>query len=182
MSPHILLVCTGNLCRSPLVEAMLRRELADEGIDAEVSSAGLEALPGVRPDRRLRRVAGELDVDVDEHRSRAVSLRDLRAADLVLTMTNEQAEQVLALDPSAAGRVATLRAASWRAQIVGGRPVPFAEWVSRLVGVVTDSEAMRPDVAFDIPDPMGGPLREYRVMGDEVRSLVQVLVDRWSGR
>ena len=182
MSPRILVVCTGNLCRSPLVEALLRRELADEGIDAEVSSAGLAAPPGVRPDRRLRRVAGELDVDVDEHRSRPVSLRDLREADLVLTMTNEQTEQVLALDPSAAGRVTTLRSASWRARIVGGRTVLFAEWVSRLVGDVTDSEALRPDAAFDIPDPMGGPMRDYRVMGDEVRSLVQALVGRWGGR
>ena len=89
---------------------------------------------------------------------------------------------MLALDPSAAGRVVTLRAAAWRARIVGGRPVPFAEWVSRLAGDVTDSEAARPDAAYDIPDPIGGPMRDYRVMGDEVRSLVRALVDRWSGR
>ena len=47
---------------------------------------------------------------------------------------------------------------------------------------LTDPEPARPDAAFDIPDPMGGPMREYRAMGDEVRALVQALVDRWSGR
>ena len=180
--PRILVVCAGNLCRSPLVATLLRHELAAEGINAEVSSGGLAAPLGARPDRRLRRVAGELGVDVDEHRSRPVSVGDLREADLILTMTNEQTAQVLALDPSAAGRVTTLRAASWKARIVGGRPMPFAEWVSRLASNVTDSEAVRPDAAYDIPDPMGGPMREYRVMGDEVHSLVQALVDRWSGR
>ena len=71
-APRILVVCTGNLCRSPLVEALLRRELAAEDIAAEVSSAGLAAPPAARPDRRLRRVAGELGVDVDDHRSRPV--------------------------------------------------------------------------------------------------------------
>ena len=180
--PRILVVCTGNLCRSPLVEALLRRELAAEGIDAEVSSAGLAAPLGVRPDRRLRRVASELDVNVDEHGSRPVSVTDLGEADLVLTMSNEQSEQVLTLDPSTAGRVATLRAASWRAQIVGGRPAPFVEWVGRLSGALTDSESARAEAAFDIPDPMGGPMRDYRVMAKEVRALVEALVDRWSGR
>ena len=73
-APRILVVCTGNLCRSPLVEALLRRELAAEGIDAEVSSAGLAAPLGASPDRRLRRVAGDLGVDVDDHRSRPASV------------------------------------------------------------------------------------------------------------
>jgi hypothetical protein len=54
--------------------------------------------------------------------------------------------------------------------------------VSRLAGDVTDSEAARPDAAFDIPDPIGGPLREYRVMADDARALVKALVERWSGR
>ena len=95
-------------------------------------------------------------------------------------MTSEQSEQVRQLDPSAAGRVATLRAAAWKARIVGGRPAPFAEWVRRLAG---DGDVGRgADAAYDIPDPIGGPMRDYRAMGDEVRSLVQALVDRWSGR
>ena len=180
--PRILVVCTGNLCRSPLVVALLRRDLATEGLDADVSSAGLAAPLGARPDRRLRRVAGELGVDVDEHRSQPVSPADLREADLILTMTSEQSDDVLALDPSAASRVATLRAAAWKARVVGGRPMPFAEWVSRLARDVTDTETARPDSAYDIPDPIGGPMRDYRAMGDEVRTLVRALVDRWSGR
>ena len=121
---------------------------------AEVSSAGLAAPPGASPDRRLRRVAGDLGVDVDDHRSRLAAVSDLREAHLILTMTNEQTEQVLALDPSAAGRVVTLRAAAWRAGIVGGRPVPFDEWVSRLVGDVTDSRsgAARRGIRHPRPD------------------------------
>lgn len=173
--PRILVVCTGNLCRSPLVEALLRRELAAAGVDADVSSAGLGAPPSMCPDRRLRRVANELGVDVDEHRSRLVSSDDVRRSDLVLTMTSEQSEQVGVLDPSAADRVVTLRAAAWKARIVGGRPAPFSEWVRRLAGEP-------PGLAYDIADPIGGPIRDYRAMGDEVQVLVRALVEHWSGR
>ena len=170
-------MCTGNLCRSPLLEALLRRDLAAAGIEADVASAGLAAPTAAQPDRRLRRVAGELGVDVDDHRSRLVSVADLRAADLILTMTSEQSDDVRALDPSAARRVTTVRAAAWKARIVSGRPAPFADWVHRLAGDVTD-----PDSAYDITDPIGGPFRDYRAMGDEVSTLVQTLVDCWSGR
>ena len=176
-APRILVVCTGNLCRSPLVEALLRRDLAAAGIDAEVESAGLAAPPSRQPDHRLRRVASELAVDVDEHRSRLVSHEHLRAADLILTMTSEQSAQVRALDPSAADRVVTLRAAAWKARIVGGYPVPFAEWVGRLA---KGDDVF--DTVSDIADPIGGPMRDYRAMGDEVRAVVQALVERWSGR
>ncbi len=140
------------------------------------------APPALHPDRRLRRVAEELGVDVDDHLSTPLSRDDLRHADLILTMTGEQSDEVRALDPSAAGRTVTLRAAAWRARVVAGQPAPFADWVSRLVSDETLIDGVRPDPVHDIPDPTGGPLREYRAMGDEVRALVRAMVDHWSGR
>ena len=116
-APGILIVCTGNLCRSPLAEVLLRRELAAEHVPAEISSAGLAAPLGASPDRRLRRVAGDLGVDVDDHRSRPASVGDLRAADLILTMTNEQTAQVLSARP--VGRRSRGDAA--RGGVAGGR-------------------------------------------------------------
>ena len=84
-----------------------------------------------------------------------------------------------ALDPSAAGRVVTLRAAAWRAQ--DRRRAAGA--VRRLGAIASPSDDGRVrDPAYDIADPIGGPLRDYRAMGDEVRALVRALVDRWSGR
>ena len=76
----------------------------------------------------------------------------------------------------------TLRTAAWHAGVVGGRAVPFATWVRLLVGDTVGSAVVRLDPTFDIADPIGGPLRGDRVMGEEVRALVRVLVDRWSGR
>ena len=154
--------------------------------------------PGIDADgrvRRPRRAAGPIArPPAPPRRRRARSRRrrppqrarsrreHLRGADLILTMTSEQTAQVRALDPSDRRRSVTLRAAAWRARLVGGAGVPFADWVGRLAGGCAGCRAGRHDAAFDIADPIGGPLREYRAMGDEVRRLVQTLVDRWSGR
>lgn len=180
--PRVLVVCAGNLCRSPLAAALLHRELAGDGVAADVSSAGLAAPPGMSPDRNVLRVAGEHGVDLEAHVSTLVSRDDLRGADLILTMTGEQAGEVRAIEPSAAARTIPLRAAAWRARVIGGRPAPFAEWVARLAGDSRGLAPVRPEPANDVADPTGGPLGGYRAMGDEVASLVGVLVERWSGR
>jgi len=59
--PSVLVVCTGNLCRSPLAEALLRRRLQEAGLDADVASAGTAAPPDATPDPKLQRVATEHD-------------------------------------------------------------------------------------------------------------------------
>jgi protein-tyrosine phosphatase len=178
----VLFVCTGNLCRSPLAAALFQRELTSAGIDAEITSVGLAAPIGMSPDRKLRRVAGELGVDVSSHRSTPITSAHLRRADLVLTMTSEQAQEVRRLDAGSAERCTTLRAAAWKARIIAGRPLPIDRWVERLVADAPPAERATNDAAYDIPDPIGGPLRQYRAMGDEVRALVVALVERWSGR
>jgi protein-tyrosine phosphatase len=180
--PRVLVVCTANLCRSPLVEALLRTALAEDGIRAEVASAGVGAPLAAQPDRRLLRVADELGLDLGAHRSTPVTRDSLRWADLILTMTGEQCEHVRALDRSSMGRTVPLRAAAWRAQVIGGRPRAFAEWVARLAGESTGGDGFRSDPAHDVADPTGGPLREYREMAEEVHGLVRTLVERWSGR
>lgn len=89
--PHVLVVCTRNLCRSPLVQALLRRELEAAGIEATVSSAGLAAPAGQRCDGKMRRVAAELGVaaDIDAHRSHQITPVHVRDADLILAMTGD---------------------------------------------------------------------------------------------
>jgi protein-tyrosine phosphatase len=178
--PLVLIVCTGNLCRSPLVEALLRGALTDGGIGAEVVSAGIGAPTGAQPERRLLRVAGELGLDLADHRSTPLSRQHLRDADLILTMTGEHAAVVGAVDPEAARRTVTLRTAAWRAQVLGGRPTAFAEWVAALT--VDGMGGTRVDPAADVTDPTGGTLREYRAMADEVSGLVRAIAAHWGGR
>jgi protein-tyrosine phosphatase len=180
--PAVLVVCTGNLCRSPLVAALLERELERTGSKATVSSAGTAAPPMGTPDTRLLRAAGEHGLDLSAHRSRMLTPAMLDQADLVLVMTADHRRQVEALRPAAVSRTVLLRTAAWKAQLVRGREQSFDEWVERLTADVPIAERPRLDLANDLPDPIGGPLREYRAMAEEVSTLVATLAARWGGQ
>jgi protein-tyrosine-phosphatase len=65
---HILFVCTGNICRSPFAEGLLKKLAQKNGLDDIVSdSAGLLALPGNSATSLAQKVAAEYDVDLSRH-------------------------------------------------------------------------------------------------------------------
>jgi protein-tyrosine phosphatase len=102
---HILIVCAGNICRSPVAEALLRVQLAAAGRDTELKSAGLVAELGRPADAMTAAVARRHGLDLSAHRSRPLEPEMIRAADLVLTMEQGQRGQMLALAPLAAGKL-----------------------------------------------------------------------------
>lgn len=115
MFERILLVCTGNLCRSPLAEAMLRLQLTADGRgdQAQVRSAGTKAVLGKRVDETVLFVAQTQPALVQElqgHRSQPVDRSLTWWADLILVMETRQAQSVLKLDPSAQPKIQLLGA------------------------------------------------------------------------
>ncbi|MFT3719900.1 low molecular weight protein-tyrosine-phosphatase [Pseudorhodoferax sp.] len=109
MYERILTVCTGNLCRSPLAEALLRLQLARDGRhDAQVRSAGLRAQPGKTVDDTMlfiARAQPALLRELEAHRAQPVNGTLLWWADLILVMEPGQAREVAKLDPMARGKV-----------------------------------------------------------------------------
>lgn len=102
-------VCTGNICRSPMAEVVLRERLVDAGLAGQVvvdstGTTGYEV--GSPMDPRARRVlldAGYSDPGIGGHRARQVSVGDLRERDLVLAATQDHVRalrRVLGLRPS----------------------------------------------------------------------------------
>ena len=84
---NILIVCIGNICRSPMAEGLLKQALTASGKgDCLVSSAGLGALIGRPPDKKACQLMLEKDLDISGHRARQLNKDMIRKADLVLVM------------------------------------------------------------------------------------------------
>lgn len=118
----ILVLCTGNICRSPLGEILLRERLADRG-GVVVQSAGTSALVGEGADPLAVEVARENGMDLSGHRAQQATTPLLQAADLVLVMERVHADWVHSRLPSLRGRVHLL--GRWREKEIAdpyGRP------------------------------------------------------------
>lgn len=102
MARRILVVCVGNICRSPMAEAVLKRDL---GLDWTVASAGLGAMVGhaMAPEARLALQARGMDLP--DHAGRQVEEGLLRECDLALVMETRHKETLEARYPWMRGRV-----------------------------------------------------------------------------
>lgn len=108
----VLLVCTGNTCRSPMAEAVLRdralRPASKGAVPILVQSAGVTASSGSGMTPEAVDALKAMGVDPGRHASKRLTSDLLREADVVYTMTKAHARAVLAMDPTMAGRVETL--------------------------------------------------------------------------
>ena len=106
----ILTVCTGNICRSPLAELLLRTRLAD--LSPHISSAGTRGLPSAPMTAEAAHLAVALGVaaeDAASHRSRFLTEQHLVVPDLILTMTRQHRRAVAELAPSRLRSTFTVR-------------------------------------------------------------------------
>jgi protein-tyrosine-phosphatase len=102
----VLVVCTGNSCRSPMAQRMLAGML--EGTPAFVSSAGTDAPVGSPATVQAVAVMREAGLDLSRHRAQQLVPAMVEAADLVLVMDDYHRQRVLELAPDAAGRTRLL--------------------------------------------------------------------------
>jgi protein-tyrosine phosphatase len=187
---RILTVCTGNVCRSPLIERLLTARLRDQlsSQDAtrfEISSAGTGAMVGdpMTPDAAelLRSLGGDPDGFV----SRDLGAAMLDESDLILTATREHRGLVVTQRPSALSRTLTLRELARLLRPV--TPVEIDERVTnddpveRMRAIVAAALANRGLVAArdpaddDIADPYGRARSAYERAASEIDAAVRVV-------
>ena len=135
---HILFVCTGNTCRSPMAEAVARAVAAERGLmDVSFASAGTNAVPGSSASDGALLVGLEHGLDLSGHRSRPLTRAAVAEADLILVMGEHHRDRAEAL--GGAGKTHLLTAFGAGA----GTPRP-------------------------VSDPFGGDLEVYRATLEEL--------------
>lgn len=113
---RVLVLCLGNICRSPMAEYVLRKHLRGRGVVVE--SAGIAATNGAPIDPHSRSVLEQHGIQAGSHLARKLDKAMLDAADLVLVMERQQLEYVRACYPSATGK--TFLLGKWQ----GGFEIP----------------------------------------------------------
>jgi low molecular weight protein-tyrosine phosphatase len=177
----ILVVCSGNICRSPVAEGLLRRALERRfGSDApSVSSAGTIAMDGGAASEGSVVAARELGVDIEEHRARHLTVGLIREADLDLCMAGEHREEIADLAPDAAARAFTLKEL---VRLLDRVPIAEAMAPDALADRVAEAARVRAAHGSpnpfddDVVDPLGLPLDTYRAVAWELGEWIDRLV------
>lgn len=101
MFNNILVVCLGNICRSPVAEAMLRQRLPNK----KISSAGIQAMSDHGADSNAAELAHSDGLDLSSHKARQLTNEMIQQADLILVMTQGQRVAIAEKNPAATGKV-----------------------------------------------------------------------------
>jgi protein-tyrosine-phosphatase len=104
----LIFVCTGNTCRSPMAEGLLKKLLGPE-CGWDISSAGVHACNGDSASSGAAEALRMLGIDLSAHRSRRLTPEMIRTADLIVTMTRSHRDAVLDIDPESEGKVFLLK-------------------------------------------------------------------------
>jgi len=138
---RILIVCTGNICRSPMATGLLRQRLAKDGLDSDVMvySVGTWGLDGEPASEHAVQVMAERGVDISDHRARTLQRYDVESADLILTMEERHRRSIFHAQPGMLRKVFL-----------------FSEMAGE---------------HCDVEDPYGLSVEEYRRCADELERL-----------
>lgn len=188
----ILFVCTGNTCRSPMAEGMLRKLAKQRGIPLEAQSAGVSAVDGMPVSHHAQGILQDQDIQ-ERLVSKALTASLVEWADLILTLTQSHKHYAIRQFPHAADKMHTLKEfveddrrvledmreldslyASLELARSLGRDVSATER-ERLIEL---SQRMP---SFDISDPFGGSREDYEATAAEIRTALFRLLDKLEG-
>ena len=180
MTGRVLVVCSGNTCRSPFVERVLRARLAADGADVEVLSAGTGAVEGAAMSLATRELVVAHGAEPRGFAARRLTAGLVRDDDLVVALAREHRDRVRELAPGATAVVlgALPRILVGPVAAAGGPPSGRLAAVTAAVRAGAGAD----DPAEDVPDPFGtgpeGYAEAARLMLPPTSLLARVLSGR----
>ncbi|CAM4368402.1 MAG: low molecular weight protein arginine phosphatase [Paenibacillus macerans] len=186
---RILFVCTGNTCRSPMAEGLLRKLARERGLDVEVRSAGVAAIKGASMSMHAEAVLKERGI-TDAFESTPLHAELAEWADLILTLTQGHKRQVVYTFPHAADKIYTLKEfVEDDEKLLADREELQRLIADRELGKAlgqgwTDAEERRLNElqqrmpVYDISDPFGGSRADYDRTAAEIGAALEKLADK----
>lgn len=100
---NVLIVCTGNVCRSPMAKALIRKEIEDRGLDSDIAvdSAGTYAMVEHPASRGSVSAMAQRDLDISEHRAKQLTTDLVNQADVILVMEERHRRSIFVTWPRA---------------------------------------------------------------------------------
>jgi len=144
----VLIVCTGNVCRSPMAAGLLQHRLSAAGLadEYEVRSAGTWAVTGSAAAAHACQVMAERGIDITDHRAQDISAGTLAQAALILVMTDAHREAIVAEFPDVRAKTHLL---------------------SEMIGK-----------SYDIADPYGSSLAHYEYCAEDLSAIIEAGFER----
>ncbi|MGV1034623.1 MAG: hypothetical protein ACOYBP_05300 [Microbacteriaceae bacterium] len=177
----ILVVCTGNICRSPLAAGLVSSYVSDIPGQLLVTSAGTRPMLGSRVPGEIVRFAESLQVRLDAHVPRELNAELIHQASLVLTAERAHRAEVVSLVPSASRKTYTLnqfaRLSSEHEDMIsrGELPALATNQIDELVSEIADFRSLAAHLEQpqrdDIEDPYGRSQTAYEHVNEEIHSV-----------
>lgn len=169
-------MCTGNICRSPMAEALLRARAEAHHLHLQVSSAG-SLFDGRPAEPGAVSALASRGVDLSDHRSRVYTPEMVGRADLVIGMEQAHVREVSVLPGASFWRTYTFPDLVQRAEQAGPRrDEPFDVWLALLGAERSPSDLWADRADLEVADPMGAPARVFGRSATEIADLVDRFV------
>jgi protein-tyrosine phosphatase len=174
----VLVVCTANICRSPMGEAFLRSALSELGSELSVTSAGFLE-DGRRVDALSAQAASRFGADIGGHRSTRMSLEQLENAKVILCMTTEHRRRVAGIRTSLYAKTFTLQEFVNRSLDLAPelRSKDLASWIPALHGDRTGRELLSDDERICVADPYGEAISAHTATAQRLFDLSREIAE-----